>query len=323
MIATTFVNMAISTAILRDQGVLKRMQGTPLPRWAYVAARIGSTLVIVLLMTAITLALGVGAYGVHLRGSTIPGLLVTLVLGTAAFTSLGIGVTRLIPNAEAAPVVVNLLILPLTFISSIWFPTDGMPEGADRHRQDLPDPGARRRAAARVRSADHQAPASTAGPADTGDLDGGRDLPDAAVPAPAAGRGAMTADATRARRGRRRGAPRTPVSTASAGIRWTRATRTRYGRGGDRVAGVHRLPARQRDRHDSGTPLERVLEIAGAAAFVAAYVLLVMHWRNQPRAPTPLLLFALDAGGFGGADDLAGVGLGLPVHVLRRAARRS
>ena len=43
VIAMTFVNMAISTAILRDEGVLKRMQGTPLPRWAYVAARIGST----------------------------------------------------------------------------------------------------------------------------------------------------------------------------------------------------------------------------------------------------------------------------------------
>ncbi len=34
VIATTYVNMAIGTAILRDQGVLKRMQGTPLPRWA-------------------------------------------------------------------------------------------------------------------------------------------------------------------------------------------------------------------------------------------------------------------------------------------------
>ncbi len=42
-----------------------------------------------------------------------------------------------------------------------------------------------------------------------------------------------------------------------------------------------------------GTPLERVLVIAGAAAFVAAYVVLVIHWRNQPRGPTPLLLFAL------------------------------
>jgi ABC-2 type transport system permease protein len=128
VIATTYVNMAISTAILRDKGVLKRMQGTPLPPWAYVAARIGSTVMIVLAMTVITLALGATAYGVHVRASTLPGLLVTLVLGTAAFTTLGIGITRFIPNAEAAPVVVNLTILPLTFISSVWFPPTGMPK---------------------------------------------------------------------------------------------------------------------------------------------------------------------------------------------------
>jgi ABC-2 type transport system permease protein len=128
VITTTYVNMAIGTAILRDQGVLKRMQGTPLPRWAYVAARIGSTVVTVLAMTVITLALGAIAYGVHVRASTLPGLITTLVLGTAAFTTLGIGITRFIPNAEAAPVVINLTILPLTFISSIWFPPSGMPK---------------------------------------------------------------------------------------------------------------------------------------------------------------------------------------------------
>jgi ABC-2 type transport system permease protein len=50
------------------------------------------------------------------------------VLGTAVFTTLGIGIVRFIPNAEAAPAVVNLVILPLTFISGIWFVTDGMPK---------------------------------------------------------------------------------------------------------------------------------------------------------------------------------------------------
>jgi ABC-2 type transport system permease protein len=127
IIATTYVNMAISTAILRDEGILKRMQGTPLPRWAYVAARIGSTVVIVAIMTVLVLALGVIAYGLKLHAGTLPGLILVLVLGTAAFTTLGIGVTRFIPNAEAAPVFVNLSILPLTFISNIWFPTDSMP----------------------------------------------------------------------------------------------------------------------------------------------------------------------------------------------------
>jgi ABC-2 type transport system permease protein len=80
------------------------------------------------MMTVLVLALGAFAYNVHVRASTIPGLLITLALGTAAFTTLGIGITRFIPNAEAAPVVVNVVILPLTFISSIWFPPDGMPK---------------------------------------------------------------------------------------------------------------------------------------------------------------------------------------------------
>jgi ABC-2 type transport system permease protein len=128
VIATTYINMAIGTAILRDEGVLKRMQGTPLPRWAYVAARIGSTVVIVIAITAATLGLGAIAYGVHIRAATLPGLLVTLVLGTAAFTTLGIGITRFISTAESAPVIVNLTVLPLTFISSIWFPADNMPK---------------------------------------------------------------------------------------------------------------------------------------------------------------------------------------------------
>ena len=50
-----------------------------------------------------------------------------MLLGTAAFTTLGIGIVRFISNAEAAPAIVNFTVLPLTFISGIWFVTDGMP----------------------------------------------------------------------------------------------------------------------------------------------------------------------------------------------------
>jgi ABC-2 type transport system permease protein len=129
VISTTYVNIAISTAILRDEGVLKRLQGTPLPRSAYIAARIGSTVVLVIVMTVLVLVIGVVAYGIHVRTSTLPGLIVTLLLGTAAFTTLGIGIVRFIKNADTAPVVINLTVLPLTFISNVWFPTDNLPRG--------------------------------------------------------------------------------------------------------------------------------------------------------------------------------------------------
>jgi ABC-2 type transport system permease protein len=127
VIATTFVNLSIGTAILRDEGVLKRMQGTPLPRWAYVAARIGSTCLVTLAMTIVVLGLGVSVYGLDFHANQLPALLAVLLLGTAAFTSLGIGITRFIPSAESGPVLVNLVIWPLSFISNIWFPTDSLP----------------------------------------------------------------------------------------------------------------------------------------------------------------------------------------------------
>src|SRR5262249_49099077 len=109
------------------EGVLKRMQGTPLPTWAYITARIGSASIVTLAMTALVLGLGFGVYGLDFHVSQLPALIVTMLLGTAAFTALGIGITRFIPSAESGPVLINLVIWPLSFISNIWFPTDSLP----------------------------------------------------------------------------------------------------------------------------------------------------------------------------------------------------
>jgi ABC-2 type transport system permease protein len=131
VVSTTYVNLAINTATLRDDGILKRMQGQPLPGWTYLAGRVLATIVIVAAMTALTLLVGTLAYGIQLRVATLPALILTLLLGTAAFTTLGIGIVLVIPNADAAPAIVNLTVLPLTFISGVWFTTKGMPAWLD------------------------------------------------------------------------------------------------------------------------------------------------------------------------------------------------
>lgn len=127
LIMATFTNLAVSTAIARDTGILKRIRGTALPAWAFVAGRIGSTLVTAGVLVAATLGLGIFAYGIEIRTSTLLGLIVTLVLGSVCFTTLGLAVTAIIPNADAAPAITNLLILPLTFISGIWMVLTGAP----------------------------------------------------------------------------------------------------------------------------------------------------------------------------------------------------
>ena len=127
IIMSTFSNLAISTAISRDAGVLKRLRGTPVPSWVYLVGSVGSTLVTSTVLVAVTLALGAGVYGAHIRIETLLGLIATLALGSVCFTTLGLAVTAVIPNADAAPAIVNVIVLPLTFISGIWMVMAGAP----------------------------------------------------------------------------------------------------------------------------------------------------------------------------------------------------
>jgi ABC-2 type transport system permease protein len=127
VIMTTFSSIATSTAILRDQGVLKRMQGTPLPRWVYVAARVVSTFLVAVLQTVLVIAGGAILWGLHLRAGAVPEIGLALLLGSAAFTTLGIGCVRFLKSAESAPMLANLAVLPLTFISDIWYQGDSLP----------------------------------------------------------------------------------------------------------------------------------------------------------------------------------------------------
>jgi ABC-2 type transport system permease protein len=128
IIISQFMNMAAGLAIQRDNGLLKRMRGTPLPGWAYVAGRVGSTAVVSVAMTVVMLVLGRVVFDVHLRPEAVPAVVVAVLLGAATFAALGMAAVALIPNAEAAPVVANVLILPLSFISGIWYPLTGAPQ---------------------------------------------------------------------------------------------------------------------------------------------------------------------------------------------------
>lgn len=127
VVTTTFSNLVVSLAAARDGGVLKRVQGTPLPWWAYVAGRIGSALCVVTAMTVLVLVLGAVALGAQVRVSTLPGLLLAVALGAACFTTLGVGLVRLLPSADSAGPMQAIAILPMALISGVFFPLDGAP----------------------------------------------------------------------------------------------------------------------------------------------------------------------------------------------------
>jgi ABC-2 type transport system permease protein len=127
VIMATFTNIASDLALSRATGVLKRMQGTPLPAWAFVAGRIGSAAVVAAAVSVVTVVIADIGFGVAVPTGTLLAVLLALAIGTACCAALGVAVAALIPNAESAGAVTNGLILPLTFISGVWGEFGGLP----------------------------------------------------------------------------------------------------------------------------------------------------------------------------------------------------
>jgi ABC-2 type transport system permease protein len=129
VVSATMVSPAISLTQDRENGVLKRVRGTPLPSWVFIAGRVGNAVVISLLMAVVLTLIGRVVYDVAIPDSTLPAALLTLVVGAAAFNCIGIALTVAIPSQDAAPAVTNAVALPLYFISGIFIPETEIPDG--------------------------------------------------------------------------------------------------------------------------------------------------------------------------------------------------
>jgi len=129
VISATMQSLAMSLVIAREDGRLKRGRGTPMPAWVFIAGRVGNSIVTALLMLALIAVLGRVLYGVAIPWGEAPAILVTLVVGAAAFSCLGIALTAAIPSQDAAAAIVNALLLPLYFLSGVFIPEDQLPDG--------------------------------------------------------------------------------------------------------------------------------------------------------------------------------------------------
>ncbi|MFJ3227431.1 ABC transporter permease [Streptomyces sp. NPDC086783] len=127
VMSTAFTGQAIATGFERRYGVLKRLAASPLPRWALMTAKTASVLVTeilqVILLTAIALALGWSPHGNPLA------VLLLLVLGTAAFSGLGLLMAGTL-KAEATLAAANLVFLLLLVGGGVVVPLDKFPSGA-------------------------------------------------------------------------------------------------------------------------------------------------------------------------------------------------
>jgi ABC-2 type transport system permease protein len=123
---TALGGLAITLVLRRETGILKRLRSTPLPGSLYLATVLVSNLVIVALQSLAVIALGVLLFDADLPELPLQ-FAVALLAGAVAFAGLGLAAAALIRSAEAVAAVVNVIILPMSFLSGAFGTTDNLP----------------------------------------------------------------------------------------------------------------------------------------------------------------------------------------------------
>jgi ABC-2 type transport system permease protein len=123
---TAFGGLAILLVIRREAGILKRLRSTPLPPTTYLTAVLLSMLAVFALQSVALVAIGRLVFDASLPENWL-GFAGAVVLGAALFSGLGVGAASLIRSAEGVSAVVNVIVLPMAFLSGSFGPTDDYP----------------------------------------------------------------------------------------------------------------------------------------------------------------------------------------------------
>ncbi|HZO37395.1 MAG TPA: ABC transporter permease [Solirubrobacteraceae bacterium] len=137
IMATTFSALAMNITFLREQGVLKRVRGTPLPTGSYLAAIGANAVTNAVLQVGIVILAGKLFFGVGWPKDWIE-LFVFVVAGVACLASLGVAWSHVIPNFDAAAAYQNIVFLPTIFVSGVFYDADTAPSFLRDIAQVLP-----------------------------------------------------------------------------------------------------------------------------------------------------------------------------------------
>lgn len=138
LIVAAYANLASRIAVLRSDGVLKRVAATPLPLAAYLAGQLVSTFMTTALIAVATVTLGGIAFDAVPRPGGLPPLLLGLGLGTVCLTALALAVSAAIPSAEAAGPITMASYLPFAILSGVFSTTLVLPGWLNRGLEGFP-----------------------------------------------------------------------------------------------------------------------------------------------------------------------------------------
>jgi ABC-2 type transport system permease protein len=137
VMTTTFNALTMNMVFLREQGILKRVRGTPLPGGAYLAGLGLNAVTNAFIQVALVVLAGKAFFGIGWPKDWLE-LLVFTAAGVVCLASVGVAYSHVIPNFDSAPAYSNVVFLPVIFISGVFYDVDRAPQFLRDVAQVLP-----------------------------------------------------------------------------------------------------------------------------------------------------------------------------------------
>lgn len=126
MVAACLFGIGVTVSQERMQGWLDLKLASPMPRWTYLTAKLASCAAFAMIIVTILLILGISFGGVHITVAQTLELYGITLAGAIPFSAMGVLIALLVPP-NAAPAIINLIYLPMTFASGLWIPIRYLP----------------------------------------------------------------------------------------------------------------------------------------------------------------------------------------------------
>ncbi|MFY8123697.1 MAG: ABC transporter permease [Silanimonas sp.] len=137
VIGPALFGFGVGLALDEEMGWLRLKRVSPMPMAVHFIARVLTSMVFALAVVLALSALAAFAGGVRLEAGRWLLLWATLTLGALPFCAMGLLIGSLVP-ARGAVGVVNLVYLPMSVLSGLWFPITMFPEVMQRFALVLP-----------------------------------------------------------------------------------------------------------------------------------------------------------------------------------------
>jgi ABC-2 type transport system permease protein len=121
----------------RGLGWLQVKRASPMPPFAYFAAKIVTSMIFSTIIVLALFALGYSFGGVRVGPGVFAKVLGTLALGSLPFSAMGLALGYF-TGPNSAPATINLIYLPMSFCSGLWVPIMFLPKIVQKIALALP-----------------------------------------------------------------------------------------------------------------------------------------------------------------------------------------